>query len=107
MRMIERGLIVVLLALVIVQAVASQADRWQFVAERPVVVHEARDLDSRLVRTVGIGEIVTIMGPYVYADELIWATLPQWGYIAVARYGVCEIRSFGTYPQGREPVSVE
>ena len=100
--------LLVMIGLLAVDLIQAQGDVWQFEADRPVEVHSARSLSAPLVRTLIEGEIVTVTGPYVFADNLLWVQV--FGadqYVAVARYGVCEIRSFGTYdPASSGPVSV-
>lgn len=88
-------------------SVQAQGDEWQFEADRQVEVRQARDTGSALVRVISPNEIVTVRGPYVWADDLVWVEMPGVGFAAVARYGVCEIRSFGSWiPGDRAPVSV-
>lgn len=108
----QRVLIVVMffvgmgLGMVLMDAQA-QGDMWEFAADRQVEVHTQRGLSSPVVRLLSPNEIVTVRGPYVWADNLIWVEMPGVGFAAVARYGVCEIRSFGEWiPAERAPVSV-
>lgn len=85
-----------------------QTDTWQFTANRQVRITTERQIEGALVRWMQPGETINVQGSYVQADDLIWiqvAGVQQ--YAAVARYGQCEIRSFGTYePPQLAPVSV-
>lgn len=103
-----RLLLLVALALVVIPSVVSQQQQWQFIADRPVSVHADRSPASELLGIIPAGGVLTLTGPYVYAHELIWARLAQAdGFAAVARYGRCEIRSFGRYnPPSQAPVSL-
>lgn len=102
MGQIERGVylvvIVLLVGLVVGSAGGQSADTWWFTADREVRVSLARDINAPVVQWVQAGESVLLHEGYVQADDLLWARV--WGtdrYIAVARYGVCEVRSFGRY----------
>ncbi len=103
-----RVLVVIAVILIVVPAVLSQQLQWQFFADREVSIYASRSLSSPLLGSIPAGGILTITGPYVFQEELIWAKLAESpGYVPVARYGKCEIRSFGTYnPPSQAPVSV-
>lgn len=108
MKQMVIGIVIGMLVALIGMTLEAQVNSWQFEADRVVEVYDERSLDSALVRTLAPGEIVTVYGPYVQAEDLIWIRLLGTDdFAAVARYGVCEIRSFGIWsPANRAPLSV-
>jgi hypothetical protein len=103
-----RVLLVIAILLLVAPATLSQQQQWQFFTDREVSIYASRSLSSPLLGVIPAGGVLTITGPYVFQEELIWARLAEApGYAPVARYGKCEIRSFGVYnPASQAPVSV-
>ncbi len=99
--------IAVLLVVIAVQGMAQDVT-WWFTADVPVAIHAGRGLDTPKVRDLAVGEDVLLVGAYVQADDLIWAQIYGTNqFAAVARYGLCEIRSFGDYtPPEQAPISL-
>lgn len=101
------GMVIGITGNALVQAQNETPDTWWFIANTPVRVAFDRDIDAPVMRWLQPGESVLLHEGYLQADDLIWAR--EYGttrYVAVARYGYCEVESFGEYdPPAMQPIS--